>query len=58
MITSFSLPLSLSLSALSWFSNLGMKAADTLASTHNPRTVNKSALEEAAQKVSTVLLTS
>ena len=46
--------LSLSLCiALPWFTDLGIKAADTLLSTHNPHTVNKSALEEAAQKVKT-----
>jgi catenin alpha len=37
--------------SLQWFSNLGLKAADTLASTHNPHTVNKTAVEEAAEKV-------
>jgi catenin alpha len=37
--------------SLPWFTDLGLKAADTLASTHNPHTVNRSALEEAAQKV-------
>lgn len=37
--------------ALPWFTDLGSKAADMLLSTRNPHTVNKSALEEAAQKV-------
>ena len=41
--------------ALPWFTDLGSKAADTLLSTRNPHTVNKSALEEAAQKVTTFL---
>ncbi|CAI8041298.1 Catenin alpha [Geodia barretti] len=37
--------------SLQWFGNLGLKAADTVASTHNPHTVNQTALEEAAQKM-------
>ena len=38
-------------SALPWFCDLGFRAADTLYTTRDPHTINKKALEEAAQKV-------